>query len=106
MTLSDQIKIVVGPSRDRLFDACKYRFDPNSQILTVFLDDQEISYEVQIDSLEHEDGSGNNFNFAVRLVRRFHKGRELDSSDMGPYIRLRGNYNTKRRTGSMRFVHN
>lgn len=63
-----------GPSKDRLFDACKYAYSRNSHIEIDFgigdenTGDPKVAYipiptcDFKIFAIEHEDGSGGSFN--------------------------------------------
>lgn len=105
--------ITGGPSRDRLFDSCKYAQDSSSM---VGLDFQVVEFyiglpsrgaiteykqldmrEVRITGIEHEDGSGFKFNIKGRCLARFRTDVMLI-----PY-RFTAFYNTNSREGTISF---
>lgn len=60
-----EFKIINGPSRDRLFDVCKYTYDQDAFITAMFELKGETKREVEITSintLQHESGNGESFN--------------------------------------------
>ncbi len=59
-------EIVNGPSKQEVFSACMHRFDENAETANVFdilasPDAQAIRKSLAIDSVTHEDGSGESF---------------------------------------------
>ena len=108
--------IVGGPNRDVLFDACKYAYAENidfsvsftvATVYTMPKDDPRSAYmametkDFKICGIEHEDGSGENFNL------RGYCQAKLDSSDISDneYCSYKFNayYNVKNRSGKITF---
>ncbi|MBR3164445.1 hypothetical protein IKF15_04075 [Candidatus Saccharibacteria bacterium] len=81
--------IVEGPSRDRIYDACKYAFDLGTEMRATFKSDRNENLVITIVGIEHEDGSGNSFNIKGHLRRPRHS------------YPCRLYYNAKRRSGSI-----
>lgn len=103
--------IVAGPNKDRLFDACKYAYDNTTQIPIHFTvangytapkGNPGCAYavmfikDVVISSIEHEDGSGENFNLCgyCNVDSVFIKDTPTHTS-----FRFRAYYNTRTRSG-------
>lgn len=105
--------IVNGPSKDLLFDACKYAY---SKIAKIGLDfavsagytmprhDPSAAYtpvsmtDVVIGGIQHEDGSGENLN-----IHGFCKVAPRRGAEETKYCGFRAYYNTKTRNGRITF---
>ena len=109
-------EIVDGPSKDAIFDACKYAYHPRSIIVLDFevvvgytkaSSDSKAAYiamkikDLRITSIEHEDGSGESFNLAG-----------FCKADLDPYgtsaakwhpYKFKAYYNTRYRNGAIVF---
>lgn len=107
-------EIMNGPSRDTLFDACKYAYAENAKVTIDFVvaaghtmpkGHPGRAYipmkltDILIASIEHEDGSGDSFNL------RGYCRADLRISGSTTYsnYHFRGYYNTKNRTGTISF---
>ena len=91
ITLRDHY-IVNGPSRDTLFDACKYAYDNRTRILVTFGFGAQMEMRgILISGIEHEDGSGESLN-----IRGY---CEVE----GDYYCFRAYYNARTRRGIMSF---
>ena len=108
--------IIGGPSKDLLFDACKYAYNKSAKITVDFTvvigysstkDDPKCAYlpmsitDVKVNALEHEDASGDKF-----MVRGFCKADltiHNGDADYKPY-KFRSYYDTKSRIGCITFV--
>lgn len=108
-------EIMNGPSRDTLFDSCKYAYAGNAKVAVDFV--VAIGYtmpkghpgrayipmkltDIVITSIEHEDGSGESFN--LRGYCRADLIIRAGSTTYSNY-HFRGYYNTKNRTGTISF---
>ena len=99
-----QYWIFNGPSRDTLFDACKYAYDKNAVIPIFFgvaegytapLNDPTIT---KICGISHEDGSGVSFNIRGYCMVKFSNGRnEMKACSFKAY------YNARTREGHISF---
>lgn len=105
-------EIVNGPNRDTLFDACKYAYSRTVKFAIDFsiADGYTMSqnnparlyipidmHDVIVQGIEHEDGSGESFNIYGLCKAVLHKGDGTKEYQFNTY------YNTKRRTGTIRF---
>lgn len=115
MNTNRSFKIVGGPSRDAIFDACKYACDERVSIPVDFkvaigytapLDDPGCAYikmamtDVVILGISLEDGSGSSFNIEGSCkADLFSFGAEHDLKT----YKFKAWYNTKNREGSIRF---
>ena len=108
--------IVAGPSKDTLFDACKYAYNKNAKVTIDFsvaigytmpMDNPGCAYirmaisDLRVVGIEHEDGSGESFNL------HGYCRADLDSFGGGyvtykPY-RFKAYYDTKSRRGCISF---
>ena len=108
--------IVNGPNKDTLFDACKYAYVKGAQIpinfdiaagYTMPKSDPSSAYiplstrDFKIVSIENEDGSGESFNLEGYCTAGF-KRRPTGLNIYNTY-KFSAYYNTKRRTGTIRF---
>ena len=109
-------EIVVGPSKDLLFDACKYAYSKNANISVSFsiaagytmpANDPTAGCipmrikNIRICSIEHEDGSGESFNlhgYCMADLNSFHANVNYES------YRFKAYYNTKNRRGCITFT--
>ena len=70
--MTEQYRIIAGPSREELFDALRLRHEGRTVTFTLkgpYSDSPRREVSVFIDAIGVEDGSGNRF-----LVEIFHKG--------------------------------
>ena len=94
-----------GPSRDTLFDACKYAYDKVSNVPVDFeVHDSTTGTRIKITewkivSVSHEDGSGHSFNISGYCKTNV-RGYGIMSVDFKAY------YNARSREGSIRFHKN
>ena len=88
-------EIVSGPSKDRLFDACKYLSHGQSPIEVSFCVSIGNVTDVRIQEIQHEDGSGESFN--ISGVAKPPYEREI--------VRFNGYYNAKSRKGIVNFIY-
>jgi hypothetical protein len=96
----EKIAIISGPSREELFDALRLRHEdrqvcftiesPNSKICT-----KEI-FNVKVDGIAIEDGSGNNWLLSLSNPRDCHKAPKITTA-MPPKFEVY--FNTTRRKG-------
>lgn len=108
-------RIVLGPSKDLLFDACKYAYSDNCDIRVDFNVAAGYTYpqdrlcsgyiplpvdDVRITGLEYEDGSGNKFNLHG-YCRADLNAFDNSSSKVFHLYRFRAFYDTRRRTGEI-----
>ena len=108
--------IVNGPNKDTLFDACKYAYVKGAQIpinfdiaagYTMPKSDPNCAYiplstrDFKIASIENEDGSGESFNLEGYCTAGFK--RRPTGLDIYDTYRFSAYYNTKRRTGTIKF---
>ena len=106
-TRESQFNIVDGPSRDTLFDACKYAYDKKTEIFVNFKaakgytqhpDSPKCAYiplelsGITIANISHEDGSGHKFNLSGYCHTK-------EFSRVG----FKAYYDTKRREGYIVF---
>ena len=109
--------IVNGPSRDMLFDACKYAYDKSAKVNVYF--EVAVGYtapkgnskrayfamyikDFKVTSLEHEDGSGEGFNLrGYCTADPCAVGHVV--IDYKPY-KFKAYYNTKTRKGSIALI--
>jgi len=107
--------IVAGPSRDTLFDACKYAYSKTARVNINFLipigytapaGDPTRAYiampisDILVKSIEHENGSGESFNLVGECkvsLNSFNRNTERS------VCRFEAYYDTKRRTGCIFF---
>ena len=85
-------QITNGPSRDRLFDSCKYAGNSDDKITATFeikqpTTDKSASFDAFIRGITHEDGSGESFILTGSLKTK-------DGNR-----RFKAYYNSKRRQG-------
>lgn len=97
--------IVDGPSKDRLFDACKYAYEKNPIEVDFKFDPpdglgQVETKNLKITSIEHEDGSGFSLNFNGYI-----DAKPSTEKYFLPY-RITAYYNTKSRKGHISFLSN
>jgi hypothetical protein len=115
MNTNRSYKIVGGPSRDTIFDACKYACDERVSIPVEFKvaiaftappDDPGCTYiemgmtDVVITGISLEDGSGSSFNIEGSCkadLSSFSTKHDFKS------YRFKAWYNTKKREGTIRF---
>lgn len=111
--MSRLYRIFNGPSRDTLFDACKYAYDKNAVIPIFFgvadyytapLSDPTCAYTtlevsaIKICEISHEDGSGVSFNIRGYCMVKFSNGRnEMKTCSFEAY------YNARTREGHISF---
>lgn len=111
--MSRQYRIFNGPSRDTLFDACKYAYDKNAVIpiffgvaegYTASLSDPTCAYTTldmsaaKICKISHEDGSGVSFIIRGYCTVKFSNGR----NEMKP-CSFKAYYNARTREGYISF---
>ena len=112
-TMDRQYLIFSGPSRDTLFDSCKYAYDKNAVIPIFFgvaegytapLSDPGCAYAAlemsitKICGISHEDGSGVSFNIRGYCMVKFSNGRnEMKTCSFKAY------YNARTRDGHISF---
>ena len=108
-------EIVNGPSRDTLFDACKYAYAENAKVTIDFVAAAGYTMpkghpgrayipmkltDIVIAGIEHEDGSGESFN----LHGYCHANLLISAgSTTCSNYRFRSYYNAKHRTGTINF---
>lgn len=101
-----EFKIVDGPSKDRLFDACKYAFD--SRVKFIPRIEIAVGYngpgfiparikDLKITGIEHEDESGQILNLRGTCIANF-SDSPRDDEEMRPYY-FTAYYNAGTRTG-------
>lgn len=110
-------EIMNGPSRDTLFDACKYAYAKNGKVTIDFV--VAVGYtmpeghpgrayipmkltDIVIAGIEHEDGSGESFN----LHGYCRAALNISKPYTYTYCRFRGYYNAKTRIGTISFNEN
>ena len=110
--------IVDGPSKDTLFDSCKYACSKNGSRVTVDfrvaigytmpVNDPCCAYvpmaikNIRIMGIEHEDGSGESFNLTGYCDANLESYRGTKEVDYKPYS-FKAYYTSKRRHGFMVF---
>lgn len=105
-------EIVSGPSRDTLFDACKYAYDKSAHVGISFgipvawtapptdLKAMFVPMEMEdiiVSLIPHEDGSGNSFNISGYCKAALVMEGRLKDYEFKAY------YNTKTRQGVIEF---
>ncbi len=114
---SHRYEIMNGPSKDRLFDACKYAYDDNARIsldfsvaigYTMPRNDPGCAYiamairNLRITGVQHEDGSGESFilyGYCSADPRAFNPRSVCYRS-----YKFEAYYNTKTRKGSIKLI--
>ena len=106
--------IVRGPSRDTLFDACKYAYDKGAKINVEFVaaygytmpkNDPTSAYvaiiarDIVVCGIEHEDGSGESFNIHGYCKISLKSSTDPEAQES----KFRAYYNAKRRGGIIVF---
>jgi hypothetical protein len=94
-----EFKIVDGPSRDRLFDVCKYTYDQDAFVVAVFKvggGSRNRTVEItSISMIQHECGNGESFNIEGTIdIPWLNKTCEKFS----------GYYNSKSRSGHLKII--
>lgn len=102
-----------GPGRDILFDAFKYAYNNKVEIPASFaIEGNEISSitKLRIQSIEHEDGSGESFNLFGTCHVNFdadvdHSDVELKTGSFGSYAScsFQAYYSVRNRKGTISF---
>lgn len=108
-------RIVLGPTKDMLFDACKYTFSEACDIALNFNVAAGYTYpqdrlcsgyiplpvdDIRITGIEYEDGSGDNLNL-YGYCRADLNAFDSHASKVFHRYRFRAFYNAKRRTGEL-----
>lgn len=106
-------EIMNGPSRDTLFDACKYAYAESARVSIDFVVAAGYTMpkghpgrayipmkltDIVISGIEHENGSGESFN----LHGYCRADLQISGTTYSSYY-FRGYYNTKNRTGTISF---
>ncbi|MBO4276255.1 hypothetical protein J5868_00915 [Candidatus Saccharibacteria bacterium] len=110
-----QYKIVYGPSKDALFDACKYAHDKHSHVSVQFSieigytlppEKSEAAYilktikNIKLNGIEHEDGSGESFSlYGYCITNLGSSGTESKDESYG----FTAHYNARTRNGFITF---
>ena len=97
-----------GPGRDTLFDAFKYAYNNRVEIPASFdIEEEEISSitKLRIQSIEHEDGSGEKFNLLGTCHVNFDVDVELKTGSLGSYAScsFKAYYSVRNRKGTISF---
>ena len=91
-------KIINGPSRDRIFDVCKYTHDQNAVVAAVFeveIGSRNSTVEITtISMLQHECGNGESFNIEGTI----------DVPWLCKNYKFKSYYNSKSRNGHMKII--
>lgn len=100
----DTKKIVAGPNKDMLFDACKYAYSKSAKIKIEFalMDEHDapiVMSDTMITGIEHEDGSGDSFN----IFGYCKLNSEPLSAFIFAYYRFTAYYNVRTRKGTISF---
>lgn len=118
-TASKTFNIENGPSKDTLFDACKYAYSEHSNIKVNFsiaagytmpLDHPNCAYLPMelpyfiIQGIQHEDGSGESFNLQGFCKAKLYNSLE-ENVGFKPY-RFEAYYNSKNRKGTIELFEN
>lgn len=108
MDTKKEFKIVDGPSKDRLFDACKYAYDarvkfiPRIEIAVGYDGPGYIPARIKqlkLTGIEHEDGSGQSLNLFGNCLGNF-SDNPLEGEEMFSY-NFHAYYNAGTRTGKI-----
>ncbi len=106
-------RIVVGPNKDLLFDACKYAYSKTSDIGVEFhvgnesVSDWTDGYglipvtDFRITNIEHEDGSGHSFNLRGYCRADLASHRDGNESRVYKTYEFKAYYNTQTRKGQI-----
>ena len=115
-TKEQNFDIMGGPSKDTLFDACKYAYSKTTKMIIEFdvasgytqpPESKNCAYvkmqmaDIKIAGIEHEDGSGDSFNLRGYCRANINPFGEVVSGR--PY-EFRAYYNTKTRKGHISFT--
>ena len=110
------LDIIAGPSKDRLFDACKYSYDDETRVPVEF--SIALAYtkpkkdpgalclmkkvtDLTISGIEHEDGTGDSLNLHGYCEANL---TPYDDVEGIKHYSFRAYYNAKRRTGFITFI--
>lgn len=117
-TPSQSYSIVGGPSKDLLFDACKYAHSKNVGVpldfhvalaFTAPLNDPGCAYikmalkDVVVTGISHEDGSGESFIIEGHCAADLHSFGSI-AEYVYEHYRFKAYYNTHRRKGTFTIV--